>query len=262
VSLPSALYVGSVMHRRLMPRNHRFRYSAFWLLLDLEQLDALSKRLWFFSYGRFNLLSLRNSDHGDGSDVPLSTQISRHLRNAGIDITGGSVRLFCMPRVLGYGFNPISIYFCQAADGSFAAMLYEVHNTFGQRHSYLIPVTAQAKTIHQRCEKKFYVSPFLDMDLGYEFSVRIPDEQIAFTIRAGQSGRPVMTACLLGTRRALNDASLLRAFILFPLLTLKVTLAIHFEALRLWLKGMQLRTRPAPPVSLVSTSHAISKQTD
>lgn len=261
-SLASALYLGSVMHRRFTPRAHRFRYRAFWLLLDLEQIDALSKQLWFFSLGRFNFLSLYNSDHGDGSAVPLSIQVATHLKNAGIDLNGGSVRLLCMPRVLGYGFNPISIYFCQYSDGALAAMLYEVHNTSGERHSYLIPVADSARTIHQRCAKEFYVSPFLDMEMAYQFSLRAPDDQIAISIRAGQSERPVMTACLLGRRKALNDASLLRAFLMVPILTLKVTMAIHFEALRLWLKGMRLRTRPAPPEHLVTTIPAISKRID
>lgn len=250
------------MHRRFTPRAHRFRYRAFWMLLDLDQLDSLSKRLRLFSYGRFNILSLFNSDHGDGSEVPLSLQIARHLKESGIDLKGGKVRLLCMPRVLGYGFNPISIYFCQYPDGALAAIIYEVHNTFGQRHSYLIPVTSNARTIHQRCAKDFYVSPFMDMEMQYQFWTRVPGDQIAISIRTGRSDQPIMSACLAGARRELNDASLLRAFLMVPVLTLKVITAIHFEALRLWLKGLKPRTRPVPPEQLVTAIAATSPQVD
>jgi DUF1365 family protein len=261
---PSAatLYVGSVMHRRFAPQAHRFRYRAFWMLLDLEQLEALSQQLKLFSFGRFNLFSLFNSDHGDGSDVPLSIQIAQHLARSGIDLGGGKVRLLCMPRVLGYGFNPISIYYCQYPDGRLAAMIYEVHNTFGERHSYLIPVASDARTIHQRCSKELYVSPFMDMEMQYQFWTRVPDDQIAVSIHTGQFGKTIMSACLAGTRRTLDDASLLRAFLMVPVLTIKVIAAIHFEALRLWLKGLKLRSRPAPPEQLVTAIPAISQQID
>lgn len=250
------------MHRRFRPRAHRFRYKAFWLLLDLDELDAHSKRLWCFSYNRLNILSLHDTDHGDGSGAPLRDQVTRHLSKAGIELGGGTIRLLCMPRILGYSFNPISIYFCQRSNGSLAVILYEVHNTFGERHSYLIPVVSEAKTIHQRCDKAFYVSPFLEMAMRYEFSVRAPDEQIAIAIRASQSDQPVMTACLSGTRKPLTDASLLGAFLRIPALTLKVTAAIHWEALRLWLKGLRLHNHPLPPKNLVTAVPAMSKRMD
>jgi len=262
VNVRSALYIGSVMHRRFRPRVLRFHYQAFWLLLNLNELDAHLKRFWCFSHNRFNLFSLHDTDHGDGSGHSLRDQAMRHLSSAGIELGGGTIRLLCMPRVLGYSFNPISIYFCQRPDGSLAAMLYEVHNTFGERHTYLIPVGSEAGTIHQRCDKAFYVSPFLDMKMRYDFSLRPPGEHIAIAIRASQSDRPVMTACLMGTRKSLTDASLLRAFLMIPALTLKVTLAIHWEALRLWLKGLRLYNHPLPPKTFVTAVSAISKQTD
>jgi len=258
----SALYIGSVMHRRLWPSAHRFRYRAFWLLLDLDELETHSKRLWCFSYNRFNLLSLHDTDHGDGSKQSLRDQVMRHLSEAGIELGGGTISLLCMPRIFGYTFNPISIYFCRRSDGSLAAMVYEVHNTFGERHSYLLPVDSEAATIHQRCDKSFYVSPFLEMAMQYDFSVRAPNERIAIAIRVRQSDRPVMTACLSGARRSLSDVSLLRAFLMIPALTLKVTAAIHWEALRLWLKGLRLYSHPMPPKSLVTAVSAIPKQTD
>jgi len=252
VNIRSALYVGSVMHHRVRPRVHKFRYRAFWLLLDLEELATLSARVWFFSHGRFNLWSLYESDYGDGSATPLREQALRHAALAGIDLSGGAVRLLCMPRLLGYCFNPISIYFCHQADGTLAALLYEVHNTFGERHSYLIRVNSDARTIHQHCDKAFYVSPFMDMDMRYDFCLRMPGENIAISIRASRSGQHVMTACLAGRRKEFAGRSLLYAFLAVPALTFKVTAAIYWEALCLWLKGLRLRRRPSPPASPVS----------
>lgn len=257
MNAPSALYIGSVVHHRFRPRVHRFRYKAFWLLLDLNELGTLSKRLWCFSYNRFNLLSLHDTDHGDGSRNSLRDQVMRLLGKAGIEISGGTIRLLCMPRILGYSFNPISIYFCQRQDGSVAAILYEVHNTFGERHNYLLPVDSAGGTIHQRCGKAFYVSPFLDMAMQYKFSVRAPGEQIAVSIGVSQSVRPILGACLLGTRKPLTDAFLLRAFVLIPALTLKVTMAIHWEALRLWLKGLRVHNHPQPPGNAVTAGPEI-----
>ena len=258
----SSLYVGSVMHRRLSPRSHRFSYRAFWLLIDLKELDSIGRRPWLFSHNRFNFFSLFEADHGDGSDTPLLTQVMRHLTAAGIDLGDGAIRLFCMPRILGYCFNPLSIYFCHRSDGSLAAILYEVSNTFGERHSYLIPVVSRSHTIHQRCEKQFYVSPFMDMEMRYDFSVQAPSERVAVTIHVSQLERPVMTARLSAVRKDIEDRALLQAFLAVPALTLKVTLAIRWEALRLWLKGLRLRNRPTPPTRLVSTIVTAVDRTD
>jgi DUF1365 family protein len=252
MSAHSAIYVGSVTHRRLAPRRHALRYRAFWLLLDLDELSALTAKLRLFSYNRPNLFSLYDADHGDGSGTPLREQIDRCLREGGIDITDGAVRLLCMPRTLGYSFNPISIYFCHRADGALAAVIYEVHNTFGERHSYLIPADASAGVVRQRCRKTFYVSPFMDMEMRYEFRVHPPDRRIAVAIRAKGAEGPLMNACLIGARRDLTDLALLRAFVTVPAVTLKVITAIHWEALRLWLKGLRLRPRPPKPDRLVT----------
>lgn len=252
MSTHSAIYVGSVTHRRLAPRRHALRYRAFWLLLDLNELPALTAKLRLFSYNRPSLFSLHDADHGDGSRTPLREQIDRCLREAGIEITGGAVRLLCMPRTLGYGFNPISVYFCHRADGALAAVIYEVHNTFGERHSYLISADASAGLVRQRCRKRFYVSPFMDMEMRYEFLVHPPDRRIAVAIQASGADGPLMNASLVGTRNDLTDIALLRAFVTVPVVTLKVIAAIHWEALRLWLKGLRLRPRPPKPDRLVT----------
>ena len=245
--LRSTLYTGVVMHRRLRPRPHRLRYRVFWMLLDLDEIDRLPRGLHLFSHNRFNAVSFYDADHGDGSGRPLRAQVERHLKTAGIDLEGGSIRLLCMPRVFGYGFNPLSVYFFHRNDGSLAALLYEVHNTFKQRHSYLIPVAAHADIVDQQCRKNFYVSPFMDMDMSYRFRVAVPGDRVGVAISAADRDGPLLTAALNGRRRALTDFSLLRLLLTYPLLTLKVIGAIHWHAARLLLKGARLQPRPAAP---------------
>ena len=257
MSLRSTLYAGTVMHRRVRPRAHRLRYRVFWMLLDLDEIAALPQHLRLFSHNHFNAVSFFDKDHGDGSGRPLRAQVDDHLRTAGIEPDGGPIRLLCMPRVFGYGFNPLSVYFCYQRDGSLAAILYEVHNTFGERHSYLIPVGHAAGTvIDQRCRKLFYVSPFMDMAMSYAFRVAVPDERISVAIRAADRDGLMLVAALNGNRRTLNDVALLRVLAAFPLLTLKVVAAIHWHALRLLLKGFRLRRHPKPPDIPVTVVHS------
>ena len=247
-SLPtSALYVGSVMHRRMVPRRHRLRYDAFWMLIDLDETDTLDG-LRLFSRNRFNLVSFYESDHGDGGQQRLRAYVERTLAEHAIAWDGGRIALLCMPRILGFVFNPLSIYFCYRHDGSLAALLYEVRNTFGQMHSYLLPVEAQTPLIQQRCDKVFYVSPFLGMDLTYDFRVAPPSERVSVVVSVGNAHGPVLVASLAGERHALSDRALALALLTHPLLTLKVVGAIHWEALKLWGKGVRLQPRPPAPV--------------
>jgi uncharacterized protein len=258
----SALYLGSVIHRRLRPRQHYLRYGAFWMLLNLDEIGDLDRRLWLFSRGRFNAMSFFDTDHGDHSHEPLRVQIERHLRDAGIDLDGGAIRLLCMPRVFGYGFNPLSIYFCYRRDGALAALLYEVRNTFGEQHCYLIPVetTADGAVIRQSCNKCFYVSPFMDMRMRYEFRVLPPANKVSVVVAAsdqqGAAQGPAIIASLTGKRQPLNDAMLARLLLRMPFLTLKVIAAIHWHALRMWWKGFALRPRPPKPAWPVTTVRA------
>jgi hypothetical protein len=246
------------MHRRVRPRVHRLRYRLFWMLLDLDEIESLPRRLRLFSHNRFNAVSFFDKDHGDGSGRPLRAQIEEHLKLIDVE-SGGPIRLFCMPRVFGYGFNPLSAYFCYRNDGTLAAILYEVHNTFGQRHSYLIRVDSPAgPTIDQRCNKLFYVSPFMDMDMNYTFRVSLPNERIALAIRAADKDGLLLSAALTGNRKPLTDGQLLRLLVTYPFVTLKVVGAIHWHALRLLLKGVRLRPRPSPPavpVTAVNTGN-------
>jgi uncharacterized protein len=247
VSLASALYVGRVTHHRLRPRRHSLAYRAYWFLLDLDELPALSSRLRFFSYDCFNLFSFRDADHGATGGTPLRAEIETHLAAAGIRLDGGRILLLAMPRLLGYVFNPLSVYFCYAKDGALAALVYEVHNTFHERHSYVIAVAEQGVPVRQSCDKRFYVSPFLDMEMRYDFQVAGPDDVVRVIVRGADAEGDLIAATLSATRRELTDAALLRVFATHPLLTAKVTLAIHYEAFRLWLKGLRLRSRPPAP---------------
>ncbi len=256
----SALYSGPVMHQRLQPRRHRLRYRVYSLLLDLDELPALDRRLRWLSVGRFNLFSWHERDHGDGTPGGLRAYIDSQLQAAGCR-AGGKVQLLTMPRILGYAFNPLSVYFCHApGDGRLEAIFYEVNNTFGERHSYLLPVAGEAEAasglVRQTCRKDFHVSPFLGLDMHYDFRVlppaaHRPDLRLHIDAR-GPEG-VMLTATLQARRQPLTDAALLRAFFTHPLLTLKVIAAIHWEALKLVAKGIKLHRKPPPPAHPVST---------
>lgn len=253
MSEASALYVGRVMHQRLRPKRHRLGYRVYALLVDLDELPALAQRLRLFSLNRFNLFSLHERDHGAGHGG-LRAHVERQLVAAGLP-AGGAIRLLTMPRILGYAFNPISVYFCDDASGALRALLYEVNSTFGERHSYLIevdPAERGAPLLHQRCAKRLHVSPFLAMEMHYEFRVAPPSAErtgLGLGVTAHDASGALLVARLDATRRPLGDAALLRVFVTHPLLTLKIVAAIHWEALRLWLKGVRLQPRPAasPP---------------
>ena len=258
----SALYRGRVTHRRTRPRPHRLDYRVFWLLLDLCEIDDLDGRMRLFSRNRFNLLSFHDRDHGDGSATPLRAQVETLLARAGLDIGGGPIRLLTMPRVLGYVFNPISLFYCHRPDGGLAAMIYEVTSTFGVRHAYLIPVPAAdqaAGRISQSAAKALHVSPFMGMEMDYEFRGRVPGERLELSIAGFDAEGPLITAALSAARRPLTDGAVLAATAAIPLLTLKVVAAIHWEALKLWLKGVKPRPAPAPaaePVTLQREARA------
>ncbi|GHC96082.1 DUF1365 domain-containing protein [Pseudorhodoferax aquiterrae] len=249
----SALYTGQVVHQRLRPLRHRLRYRVFSLLLDLDELPALAARLRLFSLDRFNLFSFHGADHGAGEPAGPRAHVERQLRAAGL-APGGAIRLLAMPRILGYAFNPLAVYFCHAPGGALQAILYEVNNTFGERHSYLIPVDAaqDAQCVAQACAKRMHVSPFLPLDMHYRFRVRPPGERLGIGVQTHDAEGAVLLAQLDAQRRPLSDGSLLRAFCTHPLLTLKVIAGIHWEALQLWAKGARLHPRPPAPAEPVT----------
>jgi DUF1365 family protein len=263
MELRSALYLGSVVHRRLRPRTHRLRYRVFYLLLDIDELPRLARKLRFFSLGRFNLFAFSPRDHLSGETDDLRGQIEGILKGAGMEPDGGAIRLMTMPRILGYGFNPLSIFFCYRADGALRAILYEVNNTFGQRHSYLFPIPCDTRGVMRHgCSKEFYVSPFMAMDMTYSFRIHAPGDNFVLSIAVADSEGPMLNAAQSLHRRPLNDTELLRAFVTHPLLTLKVIAGIHLEALLIWLKGVRLHIRPPPPAEPVTVATQVKVEKD
>ena len=234
----SAIYAGHVAHMR--PGKHRLAYRVFMLALDLDEVPTLDARLKLFSHNRFNLLSVFDRDHGEGRNAPIRPCIEAKLRQAGIFWDGGRIVLLTMPRVLNYVFNPLSVYFCYRCDGELAALAHEVSNTFGERHFYILPPFAAADgKVLQACEKAFFVSPFLEMDLSYEFQVTPPGLTCAIAMIVRRGKDIALTASFAGARSSLTDANLLRAWACNPLMSVKVIAGIHWEALKMWLKGVR-----------------------
>ena len=237
--MTSAIYEGWVMHRRLTPRHHRFKYRVFSVLLDLDELPGLGLRLLKYNHG--GLFSFHDRDHGPNDlkePRPLREWLDGLLADAGITADGAR-RVLCYPRILGYVFNPLSVWFCHARDGALKAIVYEVHNTYDERHAYVLPVGDDEKLVRHGCAKAFYVSPFLSHDCRYQFRIRPPGDDVAVAINEDEAGKPILNASFAGARRALSDAMLLTMLLRYPLMTLKVVLAIHYEAVRLMLKGVK-----------------------
>ena len=249
------LYVGSVMHRRLRAPPHRFTYGSFWIALDLDALQATAARLSLFSLDRANLFAFHARDHADGKPGPLRAKIE--ALSGGLDVSGRMI-LLTMPRLLGFVFNPLSAYFCHDSRGRLSAIAWEVSNTFGARHTYVIAVeTAADGVVRQTCPKRLHVSPFLDMDLRYQFRVEASEKTIKIGIVDRGAEGAVMAASLTASRRELTDGALFALFLRAPLATLKTFAAIHWEAIKLWGKGAKFRRAPPGSEPAVS-AHAAS----
>jgi len=246
--LTSSLYRTRIFHRRRRPKSHRLSYGAFFLLLDVDELDHMHRRLKWFSYNSFNVFSFYDRDHGPGTSEPLRPWIENYLGQAGVDLDGGSIQALCMPRILGYVFNPITVYYCYHRDGRMRAVLYEVSNTFGQRHSYLFTVDDPAEGLLQHsCDKRFFVSPFIDVAGRYKFSLRRPGKELYLHIRQSDAEGTLLDAWVNGDKSHISDKNLLLCLVRYPLLTLKVMGGIHWEALKIWLKGIRTVARPEAP---------------
>ena len=247
----SAIYIGRVAHNR--PGKHRLRYRVFMLALDLDDLQISDRRLMLFAHNRAALVAVYDRDHGARIDAPLKPQVEAKLREAGIGWDGGRIVLLTMPRLFNYVFNPLSVYFCWRRDGALAALVHEVSNTFGERHFYVLPARAAADgQIAQACDKDFFVSPFLEMGLRYEFRIKPPEDKVMVAMVVRRGHEIALTASFAGERRELTDAALLRAWAGNPLMTFAVIAGIHWEALKMWVKGVRYlgrRARPSEPTS-------------
>jgi hypothetical protein len=250
-----ALYFGRVAHRRMRPVAHRLSYRVFSALLDLDRLDELDRSLKIFSRNRFNLFSFYDRDHGHGRPADLAAHIRKLLARAQFP-EAAQILLLCYPRILGYAFNPLAIYYCRDAAGRLRTIIYEVRNTFGGRHSYVIPVTDEAEIV-QSAKKQLHVSPFMAMETRYDFRLSQPDgDDLSVAILQSDGEGPLLSASFHGTRGPLDDRTLRRAFFAYPLMTVKVIAGIHFEALKLMLKGMKLLEAPSNPAESVTVIRA------
>ena len=254
---PARLYPGKVMHARLMPFGHRFTYRVFSLLIDLDRLAEADRMSTAFSVNRANFVAFHEKDHlGDrGEERGLRGHVDRLLAEAGLP-RAAKVQLLAYPRILGYVFNPLSVYYCYADNGGLTALIYEVRNTFGERHTYVCPVEddhVSAAGLRQERTKIFYVSPFIDLGARYHFRMVPPGETVRLRILETENGKPLLSATFAGDARALNTASILDLAFRQPFMTLKVMAGIHWEALKLWLKGAKFHSRGAPPAPV---SHA------
>lgn len=251
----SAIYAGHVLHVRSRPKKHSLRYSVFSLLIDLDDIDRLNTDLRFFGYNRAALYSVHDVDHGTGRAGELRSWVEESLAAAGLEGTGWKIRMLCYPRILGYVFNPLTVYFCDRAEGGLAAVLYEVCNTFNERHTYVIPVEADdaGGILRHRCAKQMYVSPFMPMNCEYNFRISPPDEDVAINIGESDPDGPLLFATFSGVRRPLSDAGLLIMLLKYPLMTLKVMGGIHWEALKLWWKGVPFHRHQPAAARIAST---------
>jgi hypothetical protein len=242
----AALYFGKVMHARLRPVHHRFSYRVVSLLIDLDRLDEADRQSRLFAVNRTALFSFHEVDHGERNGGSLGRYARRTAAERGIELSGGRILLLCYPRLFGYTFNPLSIYFCYRASGELALLIYEVRNTLGEIHPYALQVEGgrgRDDVLRQSQAKQFYVSPFIEMEMRYHFRISPPGEHMRVRILETDEGGPVLAAAFSGRRHALTSRSLLGAFLKIPLFTLKVVAAIHWEALRIWAKGVPLVPR-------------------
>jgi DUF1365 family protein len=263
----AALYFGKVMHARLKPTGHRFNYRVMSLLIDLDHLAAADRQSPLFGVNRAALYGFYEADHGHRDGSSLRGYAQRCAAEQGVDLTGGRVLLLCYPRLFGYTFNPLSVYFCYRADGELALLIYEVRNTLGDIHTYPLAVKPDQTSdagIRQQQDKLFYVSPFIEMAMRYHFRVSPPGNDVKLHILETDRDGPLLAATFCGRRRTLTTAALSRSFFSLPLVTFKIVLAIHWEALRLWLKGVRPvpRTDTAVAKAALNTSLAIGHRAD
>ncbi|MCO6185262.1 DUF1365 domain-containing protein [Rhizobium sp. L1K21] len=240
MTLRSAIYRGEVVHTRHRPKQHKLKYRVFSLLLDIDEIGRMDRGLRLFGHNRFSLFSFFDQDHGPLDGGNLKEWVLNHARSAGVEDKDLRISILVYPRILGYVFNPLTVYFLTRPDGSTALVLYEVCNTFHERHTYVIPAVTRDGTIRHSANKELYVSPFIPMECRYDFRLVPPAEAVSIVINEEDESGPLLFAGFTGKRTKLNDRELMKAFFAYPLMTLKIMAGIHFEALRIWLKGMKV----------------------
>ncbi len=235
----SCIYNGKVIHKRFKPKEHYFKYSVFSLLIDLSELKQIEKEINFFSYNKFNLISFFDLDHGPRDGTSLQKWVQNNLKKIGILNEKIKIKLLCYPRIFGYVFNPLSIFFIYDENYHLISILYEVKNTFGEQHTYVFKAETNNNLIENSCSKKFHVSPFIEMNCKYFFKVLNPKEKLSVIINQNDKEGKILYASQDGFKKKLNTKNLIFSYIKHPLMTFKIIGAIHLEALKIWLKGVR-----------------------
>ena len=239
----SCIYNGQVIHKRFKPKEHFFKYKVFSLLLDLSELSLLDKELKIFSYNRFNILSFYDIDHGPRDGTSLISWVKENLNSNNINSNEIKIKLLCYPRVLGYIFNPLSIFFVYDKNSNLVSILYEVKNTFGEQHTYVFKINKDNQLLEHSCKKKFHVSPFIEMNCLYNFKILKPTDKLSVVINQNDDSGKLLFASQDGLKNELNNKNLMISYISNPLMSFKIIGAIHFEAFKLWIKGIKLVKR-------------------
>lgn len=248
----SCLYECTVMHRRLHPKPHEFVYRIFLFLLDLDEIPALTCAVPIFSAEEPNFYSLRNEDYFQFHSRGLRANLETFLQTQNIAERPARIRLLTLPRMLGYTFNPISIFFCFDEEDRPLTSVVQVGNTFGELKPYLVPLDESGNGFHIRVPKNYYVSPFSPLDVAFDFRFKNPGQILHIAIDNYQGDQKTLVSTLTGKRTELTTSNLTRLTLAFPLVTLKIIFLIHWEALRLWLKG----------IPFIMKEDDIEKQTD
>jgi len=246
------LFPGEVMHARLKPFGHRFVYTVFSLLIDIDKLGEAKRASRIFSINRPNLTSFYESDQVERPGETIRQFVDRLLAQAGQCEPAARVLLLCYPRIFGYVFNPISVYFAYDAAGDLTAMIYAVRNTFGERHTYVAPIRpgeCGPAGVRQERTKIFHVSPFIEMGARYHFRVLPPGRIVRLRIHETEKGEPLLAATFVGEQKNLDTKTLAACLLQIPFMTWKITAGIHWEALKLWFKGARFHKSPPPPVA-------------
>ena len=237
--MTSFIYNGTVIHKRFKPKIHFFKYKVFSFLIDLSELETLDKTIKFFSYNKFNLVSFFDKDHGDRDGSSLTNWVKKNLKQNNINCENITIKLLCYPRIFGYVFNPLSVFYVYNDHNDLISILYEVKNTFGEQHTYVFKVSNN-NMIQHNCQKKFHVSPFIEMNCNYFFKILKPADKISVIIDQYQLDEKILYASQDGKRTDFTTSELIKSYLKHPLMTLKIISAIHYEALKLWIKGIKL----------------------
>ena len=242
--MESRLYRCVVIHNRIRPKKHRFSYNAFMFYIDVDEIDSIRDKSLFVSRNRFNLYAFHDKDHLQEGEDSIRQNIERFLKSSGIDRKAGTIKLLTNLRTLGHIFNPVSFYFIDDNEGKPLCSIAEVANTFSEQKLYLLDKdTYDGRRFRQKRLKHFYVSPFSDLDTSFSFSLKEPDERLEISINQSDRESTYFFSSLTGEAKPFDDMRLLIYTLRFPLITIGIIWAIHWQALKLYIKGLRVRRK-------------------